>query len=993
MRFTPIYFSLLFLIFFSFQSSGQSLQADSLKAEQLLKKKPYDNAQRYKWAKEAADLFKKHKLTTDYYKAELTARQLKEYDLPTAKYEALKALKTEMQKELEEKNPQLSRIEISLASQLVRIGQAQKAVELLDQLLKNKTLMESLPLKYTLAAHKEMFIAYLDIQDATRALDYINLAIDDATQLDDKEELADALRLKAYLLILTEQVPKAQELLDRSMQLMKEQGYGQYSRELLAFWRVQVTAYYLGGQKDKMIVLSKKTLPYYIQYYGEESQMVLNQYVNLAAYHRDWWVPKEGYSKEERDRIKDQRLDEAVKYSLKAIDLTKKMNITHGVDLSVLYRNLGTIYARRDASKALETFMKSLLCLFPQLDSIEATEVIDIAGKDLICLDYFLAIRSIRLICKQLTKQAEKQPDLIKLRNQWLWQWEAALNVMKKRMSDDALGSFNNLMDRFVKYALELYHKQSVQQDNFTEEDIFRLMELNKNTQLLQSLKSNKASQLGGVSKELLAKEKELKKRMADLEKGILDAAKQAKLDLEKELEEDLTDVRTEYDRFLKNLKKEAPKYFKLKYEANPYSLKDIQNALDEKTAMLEYIVNGRSFYCLSISKNSVKFNVFEYNRDAEFEWEKSLTALRESLTDLQLIKSDGDQAFQNFTKWSHFFYHKVLHLDKVLVDNEVDKLVFIPHGELNFIPFEVLLKEEAKEGDTYANLSYLMKDYAISYSYSASLLLENQKIDRNNSGRLLGFAASYGDSLTTAENRTGSMQNLRKGLEDLPGAKAELKLLSGLYAGDFFFGIEANESNFKTADFKNYDILHLAMHGLVDQENPFASALAFTENGDSLEDNFVYAYELTQMKIPAQLVVLSACETGFGRFEKGNGVASLARSFMYAGVPSLVVSLWQVNDASTAIIMQEFYANLAKGQNKAEALRIAKFEYIKKAAEKNPMAAHPAFWAPFVQLGDTTPLRVKAKNDMSWLWWGIPIATFLIGGLALMFRTRRRAA
>ena len=120
---------------------------------------------------------------------------------------------------------------------------------------------------------------------------------------------------------------------------------------------------------------------------------------------------------------------------------------------------------------------------------------------------------------------------------------------------------------------------------------------------------------------------------------------------------------------------------------------------------------------------------------------------------------------------------------------------------------------------------------------------------------------------------------------------------------------------------------------------------------------------------------VLSACETGFGEFEQGEGVVSLARSFMYAGVPSLLVSLWQVNDASTANIMKSFYHNLARNMDKASALRQAKLSYIKKA---KGIYTHPAFWSPFIQLGDSSPVVLATRNN--WRSWVVVGALILLG-------------
>jgi hypothetical protein len=121
-------------------------------------------------------------------------------------------------------------------------------------------------------------------------------------------------------------------------------------------------------------------------------------------------------------------------------------------------------------------------------------------------------------------------------------------------------------------------------------------------------------------------------------------------------------------------------------------------------------------------------------------------------------------------------------------------------------------------------------------------------------------------------------------------------------------------------------------------------------------------------MQLNADLVVLSACETGFGKFEQGNGTASLARAFMYAGVPALVVSLWEVNDGSTNILMQFFYKNLSAGMDKAEALRQAKLEYI---GDAKGTAAHPAFWAAFIQLGDNRPIPTL-HSTTTYFWFDL---------------------
>jgi CHAT domain-containing protein len=179
----------------------------------------------------------------------------------------------------------------------------------------------------------------------------------------------------------------------------------------------------------------------------------------------------------------------------------------------------------------------------------------------------------------------------------------------------------------------------------------------------------------------------------------------------------------------------------------------------------------------------------------------------------------------------------------------------------------------------------------------------------------------------------------------------------------DVYMDESATENNFKRLA-GNYDILHLAMHTIVDNENPMYSKLAFTQNVDSFEDGFLNTYEIYNMKYNARLAVLSSCQTGFGKLQKGEGVMSLARGFMYAGCPSIIMTLWQVSDKSGARLMKDFYRSLKKGRDKTESLRDAKLEFLKKADQ---LKAHPYFWSTYVVIGDATPLY-PSRSKLLWM-------------------------
>ena len=177
-------------------------------------------------------------------------------------------------------------------------------------------------------------------------------------------------------------------------------------------------------------------------------------------------------------------------------------------------------------------------------------------------------------------------------------------------------------------------------------------------------------------------------------------------------------------------------------------------------------------------------------------------------------------------------------------------------------------------------------------------------------------------------------------------------KAISRYFKGDFDASTQATKARF-LQEAANYGLLHLAMHGQADLENAKFGNLIFTNQGS--EDNLLYHYEIANLQLNAQLAVLSACETGLGKYEAGEGVFSLARSFMYAGVPSVVMSLWKVNDQTTSQLMPKFYKNLSKGKKKDKALHEAKLAYLN---ESNLEYRHPYYWAGFVALGDVQPLK-----------------------------------
>jgi CHAT domain-containing protein len=166
-------------------------------------------------------------------------------------------------------------------------------------------------------------------------------------------------------------------------------------------------------------------------------------------------------------------------------------------------------------------------------------------------------------------------------------------------------------------------------------------------------------------------------------------------------------------------------------------------------------------------------------------------------------------------------------------------------------------------------------------------------------------------------------------------------------------------------------------------------SRLAFSMNSkDSVEDNFLHAFELYNMRLPADLVVLSACETGYGKFESGEGIMSLAHAFTYAGCPSIVMSHWVADDKATAELMQLFYRNLSNGMSKDKALQRAKLDFLKHA---DVIRENPGFWSAFVVVGNTDPVSIESFDYKFTAYVAAGFGLLMIVGWMIVVKNRRK--
>jgi len=257
-------------------------------------------------------------------------------------------------------------------------------------------------------------------------------------------------------------------------------------------------------------------------------------------------------------------------------------------------------------------------------------------------------------------------------------------------------------------------------------------------------------------------------------------------------------------------------------------------------------------------------------------------------------------------------------------------RLILVPHRQLAVIPL-MALKD--------ANGHYLLEKFNCQQVPGIGVLLRTGEIlqQRQKSDKI------QGKDMLLFGNPKMPMWG-QQVLPPLSGAETEVKAIAKKLRADFQIGAEASEHAFRNNGRKKR-LLHLATHGISFDANPLESFVALAPGHG--EDGQLTAAEILEMKFEADLAVLSACETGLGKIS-GDGVEGLARSFMAAGVPSLVVSLWNVDDDATKELMLVFYKNLNKGMDKADALRRAQLKIM-----RTPKWRHPQYWAAFVLYGE----------------------------------------
>ena len=511
---------------------------------------------------------------------------------------------------------------------------------------------------------------------------------------------------------------------------------------------------------------------------------------------------------------------------------------------------------------------------------------------------------------------------------------------------EEKAGFFQNKVDVYKKQIALLLDPRFKDTSAQNAAEAFHYVERARARAFLDLLAEARIGVGQDTAPDLTKRRQELQQRISQLTSELIrersqEPGKQNKTKIA-ELEKGLSRADTDLADWLRELRRHNPRYAALNYP-EPVTLAAAQRMLDDQTILLSYSLGETQSFLFALTRNDFQVKRLPPEATIGESVQKFLAAITN--------KNNPDPA--EYRRQASQLSQQLLQpVSRMLTGR---KLLIVPDGALHRLPFEALLLPGTNARGDLRQLPYVVRRFAINYAPSASVLAELQNEQRATAPRkFIAFGdpvyEQRAEALTVSTLRNAGAARLN--FQPLPHSREEVAGIAKLFADtdrELFVGEDASEENVKAPErLKHYRMVHFSTHGYINEARPRLSGLVLSQRSSSNpqpEDGLLSAYEIFNLKLNADLVVLSACETGLGKEVKGEGLMSLTRAFMYAGTPSVVVSLWNVNDQSAADLMIRFYRNLQTGMSKGEALRQAQLETIRDNG-------FPFFWAPFVLVG-----------------------------------------
>lgn len=438
--------------------------------------------------------------------------------------------------------------------------------------------------------------------------------------------------------------------------------------------------------------------------------------------------------------------------------------------------------------------------------------------------------------------------------------------------------------------------------------------------------------------------------------------------DQRKQGEAELAAAEADLEAFHLEVRQSNPRYASLQYP-EPIRVAEIQGRLlDTRTALVEYLLGERRSLVWVVTKDKVFATVLPPRQEIEREVAEYREVLTRRASTLLLDQSQAEIARRGAQLYNSLF----LPIQMEVAGRQ--RLVIIPDGILNYLPFDALVEPTASGASQSSAPSYLAEKYVIVYGPSASALVTVRTLNRattepskmllaigdprwSEPSALPATASQARDERSTeaAQENSPGADYVERGFSfsRLPYTRREVLGIGQLFPESerrLFLGAGATVGAVEAEKLDRFRYIHFATHSFIDETAPYRSGILLSHSPESSGVGMLQMNEILRLKLNADLVTLSACSTGLGKVEGGEGILGLTRAFFYAGARNLTVSLWDVNDSATATLMKAYYENLNRGLPAGAALRRAKLSMIRG---KIALWRHPYFWAPFVVVGE----------------------------------------
>lgn len=529
--------------------------------------------------------------------------------------------------------------------------------------------------------------------------------------------------------------------------------------------------------------------------------------------------------------------------------------------------------------------------------------------------------------------------------------------------------------------------------DRQYDETAFHYLEKLKQYQFLANVNHEKIKVVAGIPQNYIDAEREIHNQLIGLKNTFINnlisgAYQDYKMAFE--IQKKYQSLADSLEKIVSYYHEAFPQFDNMINNVNEITITQIQQSLDKRTAVLDYFYVNNYIQVFVIKQQDVKiYQTGEYS----IQMRSVINDLRQSVVEEADPGTNAEKNFETFTNISHALYKKLFTAELKDYLSGIDHLIVLPESDLFLVPFDALITKKAPDVDMdYSKLSYLAQDYSISTLYSASMLFDQDNTTGIENPSYAGYAPWYNDHLLAVlddkdirpyTRSLGELVANRDEVIDVSGFFDDAKTFLNEMATEYAYKINANK----------FDILHFAMHAVVDEINPLSSMLIFDVKNKEhkQEDNLLNLYEIYQTPTDASLVVLSACNSGTGSHFQSEGMISLSRAFINAGAQSVVSTHWWAHDETTKSIMVDFFNEVNSGLSLDKALHNSKLNFLENAG---PVYSNPYYWANFILVGDSQPLikkdRFTGKNFMLII---VIVSLISIVGIALITRNRRRKA